>query len=64
MSTKRLEECLRWVENYLGSEPEAQEARRAARSELEAIRKAAKLYMQSWKTADEARALLKSIAEE
>lgn len=42
MSTKKLEECLQWVENYLGNEPDAQEARREARAELANIRRAAK----------------------
>lgn len=43
MSTKALDEALDWLENYLDHNPEAQEARRKARKELEAIRKAAKV---------------------
>ena len=42
MSTKAIREALEWLENYLGHEPEAQEARRAARAEVEAIERAAK----------------------
>lgn len=42
MSTKAIREALDWLENYLGHEPEAQEVRRAARAEVEAIEKAAK----------------------
>ena len=42
MSTKAIREALDWLENYLGNEPEAQEARRAARAEVEAIERAAK----------------------
>lgn len=41
MSTRAIREVLDWVENYLGNEPEAQEARRAARVEVKAIEKAA-----------------------
>jgi len=33
---KATSEALDWLENYLGHEPEAQEARRAARAEVEA----------------------------
>jgi hypothetical protein len=40
MSTKAIREALDWLENYLGHEPEAQEARRAARDELLALEKA------------------------
>lgn len=40
MSTKAITEALDWLENYLGSNDEAQDARRRARAEVEAIEKA------------------------
>lgn len=47
-----------------GKDGLAYETWKAATAEVEAIRKAAKLYMQGWETADEARTLLSNIAKE
>ncbi len=41
MSTKALREALEWLENYLEHNPDAQEARRKALAELDAIETAA-----------------------
>lgn len=37
MSTEKIREVLDWVDNYLGNYPAAQDARRAALAELEAL---------------------------